>query len=43
MKTVTAVCAKAGLLFISIVLLGAFWGASAQSGRLIPKPTPTRI
>lgn len=40
MKTGTAVCAIAGLLFISIVLLEAFGGASAQSGRTIPKPTP---
>jgi hypothetical protein len=38
MKTGTAVCAIAGLLFISVVLLDAFGGASAQSGRIIPKP-----
>lgn len=40
MKTGTAFCAIAGLLFISIVSLAPFWDASAQSGRVIPKPTP---
>src|SRR5262245_14283758 len=40
MKTGKAVCAIAGLLFISLVSMETFWGASAQSGRIIPKPTP---
>ena len=40
MKTGTAVPAIAGSLFISVVSLETFWGASAQSGRVIPKPTP---
>jgi hypothetical protein len=39
MKTGTAVCAIAGLFFISVVSLEIFWSASAQSGRTIPKPT----
>jgi hypothetical protein len=39
MKTGTAVPAVACLLFISVVSLETFWGASAQSGRVIPKPT----
>ncbi len=40
MKTGIAVCAIAGLLFISVVSLVTFWDASAQSGRIVPKPTP---
>ena len=38
MKIGMAVCAIAGLLCIAIVLLGAFGGASAQSGKIIIKP-----
>src|SRR5262245_31884519 len=41
MKTGTAVCAIGGVLFISVISLETFWGASAQSGRVVPKPTPT--
>src|SRR5262245_16125041 len=41
MKTGIAVCAIVSLLFISIVLPPPFRGASAQSGRVVPKPTPT--
>src|SRR5262245_31756544 len=40
MKTGIAVCAILSLLFISIVMLSPFGGASAQSGRKVPKPTP---
>jgi hypothetical protein len=40
MKTGKAVCAITSLLFISLVSLETFWGASAQSGRIVPKPTP---
>jgi hypothetical protein len=40
MNTGKAVCAISGLLFISLVSMETFWGASAQSGRIIPKPTP---
>jgi len=40
MKTGTAVCAIGGVLFISVISLETFWGASAQSGRVVPKPTP---
>jgi len=40
MKTGAAVCAIGGLLFISVVSLETSWGASAQSGRVVPKPTP---
>src|SRR5262245_14508 len=40
MKTRVAVCAIVSLLFISIVLPPPFRGASAQSGRKVPKPTP---
>jgi hypothetical protein len=40
MKTGAAICAIGGVLFISVVSLETFWGASAQSERVIPKPTP---
>jgi hypothetical protein len=40
MKTGAAICAIGGVLFISVVSPETFWGASAQSGRVIPKPTP---
>src|SRR5215470_13367351 len=40
MKMGIAVCAIVSLLFISIVLPPPFRGASAQSGRIVPKPTP---
>src|SRR5262245_50502787 len=40
MKTGIAVCAIVSLLFISIVLPSPFRGASAQSGRVVPNPTP---
>jgi len=40
MKTGAAVCAIGTLLFISVISLETFWGASAQSGRVVPKPTP---
>jgi hypothetical protein len=38
MRTGTAVCVIAGLLFISIISQGALGDASAHSGRIIPKP-----
>ena len=41
MKMGIVVCAIASLLFISIVLPSPFRGASAQSGRVVPNPTPT--
>jgi hypothetical protein len=40
MKMGIAVCAIVSLLFISIVFPSPFQGASAQSGRVVPKPTP---
>src|SRR5262245_33827866 len=40
MKIGAAVCAMASLFFTSVVSQETFWGASAQSGRSIPKPTP---
>src|SRR5262245_18562829 len=40
MKTGPTVCAITGFLFISVVSLETFWGTSAQSGRVVPKPTP---
>ncbi len=39
MRSKTAVCAIAGLLFTSVVSLETFWSASAQSGRIVPKLT----
>jgi hypothetical protein len=39
MRTKTVVCAIGDWLFIFVVSLEIFWGASAQSGRIIPKST----